>query len=661
MKKFTYLFFSFILSTTFIQAQDHGFPFGRITYTELNMNTYALDTAAAAVVLEEFGEAYIDNGGNHNLIFERHLKIKILKQAGTSQADFAIFLYKQDNSDTNRERIRSVVASSFNIENNTIREVKLDAKSIFKENVNKYYDATKFAIPNVRVGSVIEVHYVLESPFIFNFRTWEFQSDIPKVSSEYWATIPGNYVYNMSLKGFLKLSKNENELVKNCFEPGGGNKADCARYKFGMKNIPAFTEEDFMTAKSNFISAINFELSEVKMFSGGTNKVTKEWKDAEDELRKNDKFGVQLKRGKDIVEGHVSSVIEGESDPLRKASKIYDFIKFWYQWDEVYGKYSEFGIKKAFAEKKGNVGDINLSLIAALRYAGFKVDPVILSTRENGLPIELHPVISDFNYVIAKLNLEDKSYLLDATDDFLPFGMLPERCINGNGRVLGEKESSWVELKPTDKAKELSQLNLKLDKEGKISGTILRTYMGYSAVKKRKRIHGFSNEQAYVDDLNNNWHDIDIKKFELKNLDDLSKPLAESFEVVMDAYDGLPNQALFNPFILGKWNKGQNPFRSPERLYPVDFGVPLEETLILNLELPEGIEVTELPENLALGLPNSGGRYIYQVTVAGNKLMANNSLVIARTVYSSAEYHYLKELFNRIVYAQNIDLVFKRK
>ena len=72
------------------------------------------------------------------------------------------------------------------------------------ENQSKFYDAKKFAIPNVKEGSVIEVFYTLESPFVFQFRSWEFQSEIPKLQSEFWALIPGNYLYNVSLRGYFE-------------------------------------------------------------------------------------------------------------------------------------------------------------------------------------------------------------------------------------------------------------------------------------------------------------------------------------------------------------------------------------------------------------------------------------------------------------------------
>lgn len=257
-------------------AQQYGFPFGKTLFDELTMTTYERDTSASAVVLNEFGNAYIESE-NYNLIFNYHVKIKILKKDGLSQADIAIPLYKSASG--KKEEIKDIKASTFNLVNNRIEESSLDVRNVFTEDLNKYWDQKKFALPNVRVGSVIEIVYTIESPFIFNFRKWEFQADIPKIQSEYWARIPGNYVYNITLKGFLKLTKNENSLISKCITIGSGynaGSADCAQYKFAIKNVPAFIEEDYLTAKSNYLSAINFELSEIRHFDGRVDKITKE-------------------------------------------------------------------------------------------------------------------------------------------------------------------------------------------------------------------------------------------------------------------------------------------------------------------------------------------------------------------------------------------------
>jgi hypothetical protein len=652
---FTLVIVGFYLQT-FAQG-GHGFPFGQVTYRELNIETYEKDTSATALVLDEFGEAYFDNSNDNNLLFEYHTKIKILKKAGVSCGTFEIPLRKSEGRE---EIIRELKASTFDDASGSMKELKLDLKKVYTENYNKYYNIKKFALPDVQVGSVIEVYYQLESPFFFyNFRPWEFQSDIPKVNSEFWCLIPAKYVYNISLKGYLTLAKNESELVKECFSPGGGYRADCSRLKFGMKDIPAFKEEEYMTAKSNFLSSINFELSEFHYYDGRRDKITKEWKDVDQELRLDSKFGVQIKRGKDIMDHHIDLLIGNESDPLIKARSIYDFIKGHYLWNDTYGKYSELGIKKAFDKKTGNVGDINLSLIAALKYAGLNVEPLLLSTRENGAVTPLYPVLTEFDYVIAKLNVNDKVFLLDATDDFYPFGLIPTRCLNGKGRVLGEKESYWYDLKASEKEKTVSVLNLVLDSNGVMRGSLQYSYTGYSAIRKRKKISQAGSHAEYIRAISATLPGLSVKKFQIENQDDYKKPLVVKLDVEMEAGDYTSDNFLFNPFLVEQVKR--NPFRSAERLYPVDFGAPLEDVIIFSLEYPSDYEIDGLPSKVGLALPQSGGRYIFDIQNTGNKLTMNNSLLIAKAEFSSQEYHYLKELFNQVVATHQTELVFKKK
>ena len=645
------------LSLTQLQAQDIvGFPFGA-TYNNLSYVPAPRDSSADAVVLQEFGQAYFENSGEYNLLFEHHVRMKILRKEGLKYADIEIPLRKDGSRE---EFLRMLKASSFTIENGSMKETALEMKNVFTEKANQYVSFKKFAIPNVRVGSVIEYVYVMEMPFIFNLRSWEFQSDIPKVSSEFWARIPGNYLYNISMRGYLKLSKNESLIVKDCYTPGGGNKADCALNKYAMKNIPALREEEYMTAKSNHLASINFELAEVRYFDGRVDRVTKEWKDADAELRQHPDFGIQLKKGKDISQ-QIKPLVAGISDPLTKARMVYQFIQKWYRWNGNYSKYSETGIRKAFDEKVGNVGDINLSLIAALKYAGLDTDPVILSTRENGLAVEIYPVISDFNYVIAKVNIGDKYYLADATDDFIPFGVLPLRCINGNGRVLSEDGSFWLEMKPTERAKNVTSIALKMDSKGIVRGTVDTRFHGYDAVTKRKEIYSFTNREEYFKKLKDGSESIEITKSQLINADSIDEPLVQRLEVEFDLFGGgPPGNFLFNPFVMTQSWK-ENPFRSAERLYPVDFGAPIEHSVAFALEYPSEFELVEIPAKIALGLPGGGGRFVYEVQNVNNKITVNTTIAINRTVYAASDYQYLKELFSRMLQAYQQDLLFKKK
>jgi hypothetical protein len=646
----------FLISISYkLFSQDIGFKNGA-TYRDLDTKEYAPDTTAVAVVLNEFGYARFDNGNDYNLLVDYHVKIKILKKEGLRYGDFEIPLFKRGLS---VEFARDIKATSYRYVNGSMVASELDQKTIITENTNKHVNVKKVAIPNVTVGSVIEYSYTIETPFIFNFRTWEFQSDIPKIYSEYWADIPVNYVYNISLRGFLKLDKNESKAIRECFGPGGANQSDCSRLMWGMKNIPAFVEEEYMTASKNYISAIRFELSEFHSFSGVRDNITKDWKDVAEELKQNESFGGQLRKAKGVIDTHIEQLTTGETDPLAKAKKIYGFVRDWYQWNGELTKYSDEGIKKAFEMRKGNSGDINLTLIAALKYAGLTVDPVILSTRNNGTVTSLHPVLADFNYVVARLVVGEKVYLLDATDPFAPFGLLPERCLNGQGRVLAEKETFWHDLKATDKEKRVVVANLAVTDDGRLKGSVEISHFGYSAVGERKTISDAGDEKEYIKDLADAWNfqswNFEVTAHEILNVRDIARPLVVKLQVEAPTFD-----LLFNPIVAEKWSK--NPFKSTERLYPVDFGAPLDETFILNLQHPPTYSLSEIVGKVGVALPNNGGRFIYEVNqIQENKITVTSTLQVSKAVFSPEEYHYLREIFNRVVSAHQNILVFTKK
>jgi hypothetical protein len=649
-----YLALLFLLPSNLFAQSENGFRFGSITYSDLEMKIHAEDTTAAAVILNEFGETSISNNDPFNLVFDYHVKIKILKREGFDQANFEIPLRI---SGTDKEFITEVQASTFNLDHNSIKEAKLDPKNIFLENRNKYWDYKKFTLPDIRIGSIIDIHYVLESPFKFNWRSWEFQSDIPKINSEYWAHIPGNYVYNVTLRGAQALSKNESEVENQCYTIGGSTKADCALFKYAMKDIPAFKEEKFMTAKSNFLSCINYELLEFRRFDGIVTKYTDEWKDVNQKLQSDDQFGNQIKQARKIWSDNTELLTKPIDSPLAKAKITFDQIKNYYRWDEVYGHFTELGAKKAFQSKKGNVADINLSLAGALQSIGLQAEPALVSTRENGSPVMLHPVMSDFNYVIVRVTVGAEQFWLDATHPLHPFGFVPERCLNGKVRVIGAN-SDWVDIKSKNKDKKVIALVLTVKDDGKLSGSLKITHFGYDAFDQRKKYFSFSTSEEYWKDQARKWDNFEVISYASGAADSLDKPFEEKYELNF-AETADANVLYFSPFIVEQWKN--NPFRSAERNYPVDFGAPLEEITLLTLNYPTAYSVDDLPKSVAITLPQNGGRYLFNTSIVNDKIQMMSSLTLNKSVYTPTEYHALKELFSRVIQSQESQIVLKKK
>jgi hypothetical protein len=647
-----------ILSFIIINAQAQNFNFGSITHEDNDYDRKKLDSNANAIVLKEFGTARVDideSTGNTQLLFEYHVKIKIYNKEGFNKANIVIPLYKDANRE---ESIADLKASTFNYENGRFVETTMDKKTVFTENKSKYTQLTKFTLPNIKDGSIIEYSYRLTSPNLFNFKTWEFQSDIPKVYSEYLVFIPAIYNYNVSLRGYYKLSDTKSELSKECMRISG-RPIDCSKISYIMKDLPAFVEEDYMTAASNFKSAIYFELSDVQYLNGSKQNYTKSWKDVDYDLTNEKTLGSQMKR-KDLFKDAMPSIIKNSTDDLSKAKLVYDYIKKQIKWNNYYGKYSEDNIKKALDLRSGNVADVNLNLIAALSAANLDAEAVILSTRDNGTVNKLFPIMSDFNYLVAKVNIGDKSYLLDATEPLLPFGLLPLRCINDQGRVINlKKPSYWIDMVAGQKTSTSYVMQGKLNDDGKITGTITTYSMGYAALNKRLAIKKYNSPDEYVEKLDENMPKISILKHEIKNLDSVENMLVEIYDVEFASLENAgKDQIYFSPFFINPISK--NPFKLDQRTYPVDLGSTSEERVAINLNLPKNYVMVEKPKDMAIGLPNTDGKYLLKTSSEGNDISLNQILQFNKAIYQPEEYLSLKELYSRIIQNQKTDFLLKK-
>jgi len=638
---------------TFTFAQSGDFPFGKISYKELGMKIYPADSNAQAVVLNEYGYAEINE--NQKLVFVYHTRIKVLKSEGVAQADFKFPLYKNG---IDEEIWRSLDASTFNEENGSIKESKFDSRNFFMEKTAKNVNLAKFALPNVKVGSIIEVKYVTESPFFFNFHSWEFQDDIPKLHSEYQCKIPANWIYNISLVGFYKLSKSESVVKQDCYQIQDVSvKAPCLLTRYAMDNIPAFRKEQYMTAKKNFLSSVQFELLEFQRFDGSKVKYAEEWKDVDKKLLQEESFGLQIKKARNIMENIILPMVSSEKDSVKKAQLIYDYIKHSFLWNGNYGKFTELGMKQLLEQKKGNVADLNLMLLGALQAADLDADPVLISTRDNGLPVKIHPQRNSFNYVVVRMKAGGQQFLLDATDSFLPFGVLPIRCLNDQGRLINRSKSGWIDLKAAQKQKKTISMDLKL-LDGIFKGNLVIQSVGYEGQKQRKEIGTDQNIGNYKSKFAKKLN-AEVSNFQIENREDLTKPLVERMEIQIPGFESMNAETFYlNPYLIDRY--ASNPFKSAERHFPVDLGAPIETNYYISIELPESITVVESPPNASYALPNGGGKCFVAVTTQGNKITLTSVISLAKSIYSADEYHSLREFFSRVVQQEQAQFVFKK-
>ncbi len=653
MKKIaTILLILFICFQSYSQRKnDLGYTFGKVTTAELEMNTYPKDTTANAVVLFEQGDTkFIEKGNRIVLHTTIYKKIKILNSNGFNKATIKLLLYYDDGLIERASKIKAIT-------HNENEQTELKKEQVFKTELSDNYNEVSFTLPNVHEGSVIEYSYVIVSPFVFKFKGWDFQDDIPKIKSNFKAKIPGKFLYNRKLVGLLKLSENSATIQKRCFSvKGNPNLYECEVLSYAMKDIPAFIEEDYMTSQKNFKSRIAFELSEYIHYDGYKQKFTSTWKSADQDFKKNDNIGGQL--GKKLYFDKLfPPEILNETNYLERAKKVYYFIQNHYTWNGAYWTPNA-NIKKAYKESTGTVGEINITLVNALNASGIKSDLVMLSTRNHGIPTKIHPVITEFNYSIAKISVGNKSYFLDATDKSMPFGVLPFRCLNGDARVLDFKRGSyWETIEPIQNSREKITMMLKLNEKGTIEGKMRISYFGYEAINKRKKIKNF-NEEKYIANFEDTNENLEITHYKRIDIDKIEVPLKEEFEIIMENDGIIGDKIYLYPFFMDRLE--ENPFKLDSRIYPVDFGYPTKSEYTMTFLIPENFEIASMPKNKSMALPNKKGYFMYNSVFKNHKININFKFILNKPYFYNNEYRYLKELFKQMILTQNEPIVLKR-
>jgi len=623
-----------------------------VSKQDLDVSSYDRDSTATALVLYEYGNSYVDDR-TFDLKTEVKRKVKILNKEGFDKSVITVPLY---NNTKRAERFNNLVATTYNLEDGVTKSDKLKLSDVYEETYNKNYKLVKFTLPNIKVGSVITYSYTIESPFMYKFNGWEFQDDIPKIYSEYNTSIPANYDYSIKLVGSLKLFHQNRKIKYGCLNVGNGGSADCTVSKYIMKNIPAFKVEEFMTTKENYLAKIDYELKTFQGFDGNKSHYTKTWKSVDKELRIDGDLGRQL--GKlSIAKNLLPEIKMDTSDSLKQAQAIYNYVQDQFTWNKKFDIFSDVSIKDLISEKSGNVSEINILLHNLLKESGFEVKSILLSTRNNGLPTLIYPVISDFNYLIVQVIINGKPYFLDATDDYLSFGQVAFRALNQYGRLLDFKKGSyWETITPQKKSSVQYRCELELDKTGLISGKTVIKKLGYHAMSNKKE--HYENPTSYFNRYSDAYPDIQFSNQNVLSYPKDSFEFKEEFSIEKET-EIIGDKLYIDPFLFKFFTK--NPFTLQERTYPIDFGY--KDTYLYNfkIKIDDSYEVIEIPKTLEKQLPENKGQLTLQIKKEANTVSMYFKIKFNEAIYPSHYYAVLKAFMADVVKLQTKSLIVLKK
>ncbi len=628
------------------RAQKSSIEYGEVPMQDLRMTIYDQDSSAIGVVLADFGLAFISVFGEAvEMKFERHTRIKILKKDGLDLANITVLLrHIGDRS----ERISNIKASSYNLDNGKVVETELAKDGIFTEKFNKYFDQQKFTVPSTKEGSVIEYSYRVTSEFYTSFPNWEFQHALPTRLSEYWAIIPEVFDYAKYLQGYIPVSDYEEKSMYYVQQP-------VIAYHYVSKQVPAFKKEPFMTTQEDYISKISFALAYVNHPSY-REEIMGSWTKFNEDLLKHESFG-DIVNGSDFIKIKVEQIIEGITDQGQRIAAISAFIKENVEYNDEEDFYAN-PLTKILERRRGTSGDINLLLASMLRWAGFETDLVVLSTRDHGYIRQQFPAKSQFNYVICAVKIDGKMLLLDATEKYLPFDILPDRCLNGQGLIISAKNHGWIDITTKAKDRSITTVDITLGPTGELNCRLQYLRDGYDAQKMREH-YIRDGEKNYVQDFLRDKQWI-VEEVKFEDVMDFKKQPKEIYDIRIADHTTVAGENIYvSPFVTSQID--ENPFKANKRTYPINFGNLKEKTYYVKILMPEGFIVEELPKSKVIGLPGNAARYLYNSFMTGNTINITSTFLINRSMFEPEEYQGLKEFYDQVLAKQTEQIVIKRK
>lgn len=670
MKKIILLYFLAI----FFSSYSQDYKLGKVTLEELKETQHKTESDAVAAILFKIGKVNFDYIAGEGFSSTTNVvcKIKIYKKEGFDWANFQQRIYVGSNV---KESVNFKNAITYNLVDGKIEKTKLKSNGEFTEKLNKFWDIKKIVMPNVKEGSIIEFEYTLKSNSISNIDKWDFQEKIPVDYSEYQLKTPEYYTYNANYRGnlFAKIIKSSVDVNLSFTEKervveGGGLKSVRTEFSqtklsykdnivnYKLSNVPSISEESFVKNISNYMSSVSHELSSIQYPNQPFKLLSTSWDEVAKNIYESENFGGELSK-QGFFEEEVNNIILEKNTDEEKIIAIFDFVKNNYKWNSYFGIYTDEGLRSVYKNKTGNVADLNLLLTTFLRHAGLNANPVLISSVSNGIPS--FPSRTAFNYVIAGVEINGKTILLDATDKNSLQNILPPRAINWVGRMIYPKGGSKeIDLQPTISSKDNIIINYSISADGKAKGNVKRQLTNYNAYNYRNN-YGTQSNESIIENLQKRFDNIEIEDYANENISNLNVPITESYSFTDDKHiEIIGDKIYFSPLLF--FALDSNPFKKEERSYPIEFPFPYADKYAIKISIPEGYSVESLPQNESLIFNEKQLTHKYIVSQDENTITLALYDDVNVVILTNEYYSELKEYFQKIVSKQTEKIVLKK-
>jgi hypothetical protein len=612
-------------------AQD----WGKITPYEWTLEPPADYPNANAVVIFDNCEAEISAYDGVSL--ERHVRIKVFDK---DQADNAMTVEIESYED---DKISGVKAHTL-----TPDDKKIKVKDKFKKKAGGKEILT-FTFPAVQNGSIIEYKYKQHHERLWLLDPWFFQSDIYTLKSSYSMVLHQGFKYSIACSNMPYDLKTPVEEVERLFG------VEYTRFTWQMKNMLPVQEEPKSSAILNSQSALYLQLVSYQDPYNSVSLIT-EWSDLGKIMQDlYDDFAGDIE---DLEE--MAAAITADAQNHEEAlAALYRFVRdSIITAEDQSGYFIESNVQDILKEKKAPSSDKNMLLCAFLQNRGFDAHPLMIGTRDH---IRFNPELKQliqFNHLLCHVKTEAQEYVLDASCRSTVFPHLPCLDLIYSGLLIDGKSSRIIKLNPLKREsgkKIFTRLYLETDGSATCSTCIC--IRGHNIYDYDDYLCDSVSEIHIADDFLNNlqieYELLGKSVYYGREGDSLSVRLS----LELPSLGNFLGDNLLVP--LNLINPESNPFESKRRLLPVDFIYTYDARAELEIIIPEGMKVSELPAHMDKSV--NGLSFIRAAMADTSRILIISKLSINKPYFETSEYADVKAVFDAMEEAALDQIALVRK
>ena len=621
MKLYSYLLLLSIgLTSNYVNAQKSLGGFPKFTESQLTLTEVPFEENADAVILHEEGFMHVV-GGSYQLTVKR--RIKILTEKGINQANISLLYYSKNKI----EKIGGVKGQTINLVNGAYVSTPLDSKDVFDVNVNELRSQTRFALPNVKVGSIIEYEYNLTSSSLYLIDAWDFQHDIPTLKSEFKSDIRAMLDYKTLMVGKRLTSKYKGAKEMSTWE---------------LTNIPSIKEIKYVYEPSNYIEKVRFQLAGYQS-ENGYKQTLQTW----DNLRKEVLESNERYTNPAAVRKFAETIPNGATE-LETLDNVLKTFKRNFKWNNYTGLFMTVTQKETLEKNSGNSSDLNYLLNGILIHKGLNAQLNLISSRSHGKLLTSFPFLDQFNYVVNTVLLKDGSnYVINAAE--IPeddYRYAPLYIFNDFGFNMSTKEASFIALYQT-----LSENTVEFKysvKNGElvvVRKDVFNGYFNNQFINKKELIHQYVKppiefhndvEEKLPVYVNNKYAVNNIYKTPFTSPDII--PMENPLKELIDSYE----------------------FTDKDRTFDVEFNFPSFQKVILTVDIPEGYELIQADDFKAVVKSSEDLIYAQNSALKDKKFQVMYEFYVGRASFKAEDYKLLKEFFSKVQQESNKQFTLKK-